>query len=95
MRKFANLCCLSAPMFVFSKIKHKYNKRTHSFTIADEVILKKEMAVKCLLSATDQQSSDDVTRDSAMKMLIDDLYTKLNSLHLFSGDQLHVLIQFG
>jgi len=82
-------------MFVFSKIKHKYNKRTHSFTIADEVILKKEMAVKCLLSATDQQSSDDVTRDSAMKMLIDDLYTKLNSLHLFSGDQLHVLIQFG
>nr|CAB3262240.1 uncharacterized protein LOC100178956 [Phallusia mammillata] len=68
------------------KPKHKYNKRTNSFTAGDELSLKKEMAIKCLLSAVDK-NNDDVLNDEAIKKLIENLCSRINEVNILSENK--------
>ena len=67
----------------FSKPKQKYRKRSNSSPFLDEVALKKGKAADCLQSALDDAATDNRKK---VEELIDDLYIKLNSLNLLTGN---------
>nr|XP_039263683.1 uncharacterized protein LOC120339590 [Styela clava] len=75
---------------IFSKItpstkkrKHKYSRRSSSFSACEEILWKKEIAVACLLSAADTKTNTEDTA-STIQQVVDELYGKLAGLHLTS-----------
>lgn len=75
---------------IFSKItpstkkrKHKYSRRSSSFSACEEILWKKEIAVACLLSATDTKVNSEDTANT-IQQVVDELYGKLAGLHLTS-----------